>query len=294
MANLLTLIVTESSDLKASITSCLNKDSESLLFITDIKDALGIIEEKGDLISTIVAEIPSCIKEFETSLRRLKREDIAKYIPCIGLLTPSSSEDVISRQLFFHMLKLPLHDEILPHTVEAAQSDFKRYQALLGEVNSRTSAIGLIKSGKFRLQTLQQAEALTTMLSMACPEPAIVALGLSEILVNAIEHGNLDISYEEKSQLLEAGRWENEVTNRLTSDTYKDRFVEIHFDRHPDSIKISVTDQGDGFDWKKHVNNDPSNNNCTHGRGIAIAIAMGFSNLEYNDKGNSVCATISL
>ena len=287
-----TLVVTGNPDFKASIVSTLGNAEKEALFVSSVKECLNPIQDSKNSISCVVVEIPEDLAEFESSLRFLKREECAKYLPCIGVLTDRSCDQPFSRQLFFHVLSMPLHDDMLPHTIEAARSDYKRYSSLLAEVNSRTSAIGLIKSGKFRLQTLSQAEALTTMLSLACPEPAVVALGLSELLVNAIEHGNLQISYDEKSKLLENGEWDQEIQKRLGQEEYKDKFVEILFERNGSQIDIVVKDQGDGFDWRNHIDNDPSNHSSKHGRGIAIAIAMGFSKLSYNEKGNEVTASV--
>jgi anti-sigma regulatory factor (Ser/Thr protein kinase) len=40
------------------------------------------------------------------------------------------------------------------------------------------------------------------MLNIAAPDPSRVVLGLTELMLNAVEHGNLSISYDEKSRLI--------------------------------------------------------------------------------------------
>ncbi|WP_419796607.1 MAG: ATP-binding protein [Terasakiella sp.] len=294
MGELVTLVVTENIGFREDIISSLSNDPIKLTFASSFNDAEDILQDKKNKISTIICDVPGEDCNFETSLRIFKRKEFAKYVPVIGIAPFASSKNKISRQLFFHLISAPVHEQILAHTIEAGNSDFKRYQALLNEVQSRTSAIGLIQSGTFTLKTLQQAEALTTMLSLACPDPSSVALGLSELLVNAIEHGNLEISYSQKSQLLERGQWDAEIRTRLEQDKYKDRFVEIQFSRTPDTIEIIIEDQGDGFDWKKYMQCDPGKFNNKHGRGIALVIAMGFTKLEYNEKGNRVKAIVEL
>jgi anti-sigma regulatory factor (Ser/Thr protein kinase) len=295
MGELVTLVVTGNTGFQEDIRSCLQNDPVELAFALNFDKAVELLEEEKCHISTIICDVPHDINgDFEKELRLFKRKRCAKYVPVIGITNIAQTENKIARQLFFHLLSTPLHKQILSHTIEAGNSDFKRYQALLNEVNTRASAIGLIQSGTFTLKTLQQAEALTTMLSLACPDPSPVALGLSELLVNAIEHGNLEISYSEKSRLLENGKWEIEINKRLAQDKYKDRFVEVQFTRNNDNIHIVVEDQGKGFDWKKFVASDPFKFTNKHGRGIALAIAMGFDELEYNDKGNRVCAVVRL
>ncbi|NVK18294.1 MAG: ATP-binding protein [Methylocystaceae bacterium] len=294
MSELVTLIVMEDSPYKTALCENLLQNGFTPSPVNNLTDIHPLLNDASQKIATVVVMIPEEKSEFERNIRQLKRNDVAKYIPFIGIAASGSDADEVSRQPFFHIIHQPMEDKVLIHTLEAAQSDFKRYNALLCEVNTRTSAIGLIQSGSFRLQTLHQAEALTTMLSLACPEPSIVALGLSEILVNAIEHGNLDISYHMKSSLLENGLWEEEINKRLSLPEFKDKFVEIKFIRSKDKITIIVTDEGKGFDWRKFIEKDPAKNTDKHGRGIAIAIAMGFSQLSYNEKGNQVTATINL
>ena len=50
---------------------------------------------------------------------------------------------------------------------------------------------------------------------VACPDPEAVIIGLTELLVNAVEHGNLGITYEDKTALNAAGTWDTEVRRRL-------------------------------------------------------------------------------
>ena len=45
-----------------------------------------------------------------------------------------------------------------------------------------------------------------------------IAIGLTEILINAIEHGNLEVSYKEKTTLLDSGKYYNELkTSSISS-----------------------------------------------------------------------------
>lgn len=294
MSTLVSLFVTEADATITQTFDFLKNKGHNIKTIASLDAIIDELERPDQIVGSVLISIPENQTEFESQIRAIKRQEKAKYIPFIGILKAGCHADEVSRQPFFHILEEPTDENILLHTIEAAQSDFKRYNALLKEVSSRTSAIGLIKSGSFTLQTLGQAEALTTMLSLACPEPSVVALGLSELLVNAIEHGNLHISYKLKSQLLENGQWEKEISSRLSSDDYKNKFVEVTFERLANRIEIVVTDQGEGFDWRKFIEFDPSTSTDKHGRGIAIAIAMGFSSLSYNDKGNQVTATINL
>jgi hypothetical protein len=47
------------------------------------------------------------------------------------------------------------------------------------------------------------------------PEPRSAVYGLNELLINAVEHGNLGITYDEKIKLVVEGRLESEIERRL-------------------------------------------------------------------------------
>lgn len=57
----------------------------------------------------------------------------------------------------------------------------------------RQSPIGSIIEGLFDIRTPTEARNLATMLALACPDPGAVVVGLQELMLNSIEHCNLDI-----------------------------------------------------------------------------------------------------
>ena len=58
-----------------------------------------------------------------------------------------------------------------------------------------------------KFKTLNEAKWHSGQLSTFCPHPNRALIGLTELFVNAIEHGNLAISSEEKAFHLEKGTW---------------------------------------------------------------------------------------
>lgn len=64
-----------------------------------------------------------------------------------------------------------------------------------------------MQEGRFRFQTLEDARVLATHLARTCPEPERAVQGLQELMVNAVEHGNLGICYAEKGRYVLAGTW---------------------------------------------------------------------------------------
>lgn len=117
-----------------------------------------------------------------------------------------------------------------------------------------------------------------------------VHLGLVEILTNSIEHGNLEISYEEKS-LAMAGtvtQWKEFLQQRYQNPMYADRLVNLEFKLDKNRCEWLFTDQGPGFDWKNIP--DPSqldNLLEAHGRGIMLS-SIQFDEITYLGNGNQV------
>lgn len=151
-----------------------------------------------------------------------------------------------------------------------------------------------LQNGFFEFRLLQEGTELANFLSKACPNPNLTVMGLSEIFINAVEHGNLAISYEEKSTLHVQDNWLTEVERRLNLPIHAHKNVKVHFERQNDKIKISVTDMGEGFDWIKYQKIDAKRLLDSHGRGIALARSLVFADLEYNVPGNCVTCIIEL
>jgi hypothetical protein len=118
-------------------------------------------------------------------------------------------------------------------------------------------------------------------------------LGLTELMVNAVEHGNLGITYREKSALNEKGNWRDEVDRRLALPENADRFATICMRRAADGISFTILDRGDGFDWQSYLEMCPERAFDSHGRGIAMSRMLSFTSVEYSGNGNTVCATVA-
>lgn len=144
----------------------------------------------------------------------------------------------------------------------------------------------------FTLQTLEEGRALARQLAQLCPDPETACIGLLELLLNAIEHGNLDITYAHKTQLRSQDAWESEVERRLTLPEYADKRVTLEMWQTEEMLCFLIRDQGKGFDWKPFLTINPQRATHSHGRGIAMACQMSFDVLEYRGNGNEVLAMI--
>lgn len=148
-------------------------------------------------------------------------------------------------------------------------------------------------NGHFRFRLLSEAAALAEFLGKVCPNPSMHSVGISEILVNAIEHGNLGITSEEKLQLQKENRWLSEIERRLQLPEHRNQYVNVEVTQSISEMRLQVQDDGKGFNWKAFKNKNV-NNESTQGRGILMAERLAFKSLEYSEKGNAVTCIISL
>lgn len=156
-----------------------------------------------------------------------------------------------------------------------------------------------LKLATFRFRTLTEARLLCDLVSSQTFDPIIVGIGLIELMINAIEHGNLEITYEEKGLLLKQGIWKKEVERRLDLKKYQAREAILEYQRDEKLIEVLITDEGAGFDPDKFLQNQTqeiqdSVGSQFHGRGIAVASQLDFEKIEYLGKGNQVRVSIPI
>lgn len=118
-----------------------------------------------------------------------------------------------------------------------------------------------------------------------------VELGLSELMLNAIEHGNLEITFDEKSELLTNGAIIDEIESRLIQDKYKNRQARLELLDFEDETVVIISDSGPGFDWKQYLDKDIVEVTGLHGRGILLSEQM-FKTMTYLGNGNKVVVVV--
>jgi serine phosphatase RsbU (regulator of sigma subunit)/DNA-binding response OmpR family regulator len=119
-----------------------------------------------------------------------------------------------------------------------------------------------------------------------CKDTEMLKMALGEIVLNAIEHGNLGITMEEKAKAVKKGSFEDLIKQRKRDPKYADRMVTLHIHMDQDTLEYHVIDEGEGFDYEKGFNPDP---NAHIGSGLGVQIAKTFFNeVRYEGCGNSV------
>jgi len=114
---------------------------------------------------------------------------------------------------------------------------------------------------------------------------------LLELLINAIEHGNCRITYDEKSAWLETGADVMDLIRKKNQDaSIKAKKVKVVYTIAPDRSTFAIEDEGAGFDWRSRLARKADEPGL-HGMGISMARHYARE-LEYNDRGNKVTFSI--
>jgi CheY-like chemotaxis protein len=223
-------------------------------------------------------------------LRRLQQDARLRTVPVV-MQTAAASHDQVAEGLqlgAYYYLTKPYHRDALVAVVRSALAMSAQRHELAQRIDEYRGVMGLIEQGAFQLRTLAEARALAAALGSACADPDAASLGLLELLVNAIEHGNLGITFEEKAALLGAGRWEAEVAARQARPEHAGKAVHVVCSRVGPELVITITDEGSGFDWQRFLMLDESRAFHPNGRGISLAREVAFATLEYLGRGNEV------
>ncbi len=227
-------------------------------------------------------------------LRAIKGDPRFEHIPVImetALQDQTSIREGLDAGAHYYLTK-PFQPEVMVAVVRAAFQQSREYRQMRDSVRAVERPFDFLREGVFQIRDLEEGRRLAQLLAQACPDPARAIHGLQELLINAVEHGNLGMTYAEKGALLLEDRWQQEVERRLGLPAYRDRRVEIRFVNQPDRVEFTIHDQGEGFDWRTYLDFSPERAFDTHGRGIALACKLSFDHLEYLGNGNTVVASI--
>ena len=115
----------------------------------------------------------------------------------------------------------------------------------------------------------------------------------SELVTNALEHGNLEIDYETKTEWLSKGGNMMQLIQEKSKDPrFEKRKIKIYYSIGRASSKFAIVDDGNGFDWRSRMEKNDVDDDMLHGRGISLSRSVVHS-LTYNEKGNAVTFTIA-
>jgi CheY-like chemotaxis protein len=221
-------------------------------------------------------------------LQRIKADARFKDTPVV-MLTGAANEDEAAQSIrsgVRYFLRKPYEGAMLVEIVNLALDDAQTHKTLKEHLRHLGQSMKLLQEGCFLFRTQAEATNLACAIAVCFPEPESAALGLRELMLNAIEHGNLGIGYREKGRLLREGGWKDEVERRLGLPENRNKFASLTFKVSDDAIVVHIEDRGEGFDWRQYLEFTYDRVGNLNGRGIASAREVSFPGLEYLGPGN--------
>lgn len=168
---------------------------------------------------------------------------------------------------------------------------FQPQDALLADCNYDVPHF--LQSYTYSFKTpAEAAELARTITGLCAISHKNVELGLNEVFLNAIEHGNLSITGIEKANLKKTNTWDSEINQRLQDPLYQYKSVDVTLDMTPILITIKVSDQGNGFDWKQFEKKPFTLSEDYYGRGLLMARSLCFDEMLFSEKGNQVSCSV--
>lgn len=187
------------------------------------------------------------------------------------------------KQHFERLLKLILaNQQFIFH--RGMQNDFQGEES--GSFTFENDLLDIHFYSSFLVSYLYNTNKITTQ------DRFNLQMALSELLNNALEHGNLKISFDEKTKWMEEnGEIISLINMKNKLPEFKDKKIGITYSINQDTCSFTITDEGDGFDWRKYTQSKAESSELLHGRGIQLSNEL-IGKLTYNDKGNQVTLKI--
>ena len=117
----------------------------------------------------------------------------------------------------------------------------------------------------------------------------VIAMAFHEALVNALEHGNLNLDSSLKGDLLDQEDPYSALrSQRMADPAYAGRLIEVRLAMDTERFEVEISDEGPGFDASKVSPLPPDSEMAPRcGRGLPL-IFMVMDEVHFNDTGNQV------
>jgi DNA-binding response OmpR family regulator len=253
---------------------------------------LDFIKSNADKIDVIILDIMMPGMDGITLLKELKADPKTAKIPVImqtAMTGEQKTIEGIEAGAYYYITK-PYSHAVLISVVKSALREKRDSDGLKTEVSSLQNVMDNFRSCTFELKTFSEARRVANYISRFSADQNKYIVGLTALLTNAIEHGNLELGFEAKQRLLLENKYDDEINKRMHNPNFRDRKVtaELHRKDSEGIYAVFIKDEGKGFNWQDYIDFDPNRMTDPNGRGIAMANIMIPGAVEYWGKGNMV------
>jgi CheY-like chemotaxis protein len=284
------LVVDDSTvDRKLAVGLLMQETGWSVIESSDGKHALAQLRDLAPDIVVTDLQMPELNGlELIEAIRKSH-----SHIPVI-LMTSKGSEEIAVQALHAgassYVPKRALSTMLVETTrrVLAAMNENRKHSELMNRLIERTECfvleneVNLLMALSRHLQSL-----LADSWGLDRTDRMRTGTALEEALLNAMYHGNLEISSELKEKDHQA--FYALAEDRRNSVPWANRKIHVSVRMNPKDVTFTIRDEGNGFDPGTLPDpTDPENLARPFGRGVMLMRAF-MDDVTYNDIGNEVC-----
>lgn len=271
------------------------KDRYQVTVMNSARDALEILRQDSFYDVILLDRMMPGMNGMQF-MRAINGEPHLSHIPIIMQTAAAESRyylEGIQAGVYYYLVK-PFREQILHDLVAAAVNESAKRKHFYQRTHlfADTQSPFRITNTPFTFRTLEEAEELAYFIANQFPDPNRVMMGLLELMINAVEHGNLAISFDEKLRLIREGIWKEEIDRKLAQPQHQQKQATLIYCAKNGVHEVMIRDEGQGFDWKPYFLMDADDLARPTGRGIFTARLLAFDQLEYQGSGNTVVARV--
>ncbi|MDR1618762.1 MAG: ATP-binding protein [Treponema sp.] len=271
---------------------------------------LRFFSDEGEILEFLSYDLPEIVIinfsdpeiDIEGVVAHIRDDKWILNFGIVGLYTgeKDTEENLIKKYKTINILTLLDNYRLRTHLMKSIQIIEENYQIIFQREFTKNLLDGA--AGSFSIENDLLAvplyagigTAMLTQRGLVNPDKKMhLQLALGELIVNAVEHGNCGISFDEKTMGMENGLSVVElVAEKCKDPLIRKKKVEFQWEIQKAKTFFVIRDEGNGFDVKAHLRKIAVQDVMSlHGRGIKMA-SMLSTELQYNEKGNQVTLII--
>jgi anti-sigma regulatory factor (Ser/Thr protein kinase) len=278
------------------------KQLYDLLFLEHEDDIFEFLD--FTLPELVVVNFSEQIINIEKIIDHIINDKWILNLGIIGIFSyeTDKEEDLLKKYKAINVLTLLERYQIRTHLLKCVQIIEQNFQIIFQREITQKLIEGA--SGSFSFDNNPLNESLysgigaTILAQRGLINPDIkmhLQMALAELIINAIEHGNCGISYEEKMKALSSGMGISDaglIAEKCKNPAIKAKKVTLSWEIKQGETLFTICDEGEGFDVKAYLEKMRNQDRLSlHGRGLRIVMSFSFK-LKYNLKGNLVILTV--
>lgn len=295
------LAIEDSDPFHEDFESFLDSRQYTLTWVKHGMPAIELLRSSGIFYNIIIFDRSVPKHASMEMLKEIQADIELKHIPVILLSSQTYHQELIAgieAGAYYYLPKPYGKDELLAivYAAVSRNDDYLKLRNELEKSKGVAQSLSLLQNGtfSFSLRTREEVFGISKLLSYLCPNRSWGFNLLYEMLMNAVEHGNLGFTYNEKTQLLESKTWVEAMNYRMSLEEYRHKQVKLEAILTDTQIVFRIEDEGNGFRWEDYMDFPKGEKMLNpNGRGIPMCHHTSGFKLEYQGKGNIVVASIA-